>query len=157
MYIQSKMINENKAEAGSFSHQSCWLDFRSHRILKQLSHNTVLKTFACALTETGFVGVYYIIAGFFFFLKTQWHVAVPSHLYVADTCCHFSANSPGRQLCRRFFALSALRSGVEERKGKYGVWGLNRATARIPETCPFLTLENWGLGLIFEFAACRTL
>lgn len=65
-----------------------------------------------------------------------------SHLYVGDTCCHLSVNSPGRQLCRQFIALSALHSGVEERKGKYSVWGLNWATTSTPETCPFLTLEN---------------
>ena len=90
----------------------------------------------------------------FFFLKVEGHVAMLSHLYVADTCCHLSANSPGRQLCRQLFALSA-QEWKNERADM--VWGLNSATSRTPEARPFLTLGNRWLGLIFECAICRSL
>lgn len=48
MYIQ------NKSEPGFCSHWSYQLNFSKHRILKWLSHNSILKAYT--LTETAFVG-----------------------------------------------------------------------------------------------------
>lgn len=119
MYIQSKM--KTKQSPAPIRAARWTLEF-----FKQLSYNTDLKAYAYASTETGFVGIEYYLQGFF--LKIQWYVAVPSRLDIVVTCCHLSANSLGRQLCRQFFTLSVLHSGVEERKGnKYSVWGQNLA------------------------------